>query len=193
MSTEAGPGPVRHRAPRRAVSPALWSRMWVRNTAAAMVVVAAVAAAGVVDPIDRARYAGYLAARFPPQSTARGQTVTVDGRDWTLREVKKVSMALPNRTAAPKGSAITVVRVERTGTPDPSNLCRAFLVEDSRRWPAETTFGSPYWVKPPDDGTTGNCNKPGPLQLSFLVPDDAHPTALELVDIGGTVMMRLAL
>ena len=73
-------------------------------------------------------------------------------------------------------------------------MCTAFLVDGDRRWQAENAYGGDFWVPPADkNGFAEDCNKPGSLQFSFLVPDDAHPSSLDLTDFKGQVGIRLAL
>ncbi len=185
MITEPAP---RHRAAKSA-----WlSKLWVRNLGAVLIAILAVAGSIAVDPMRRLLFTDYLEARNPA-TVARGDTTTVDGETWKLVSVKQFGKAPLAMKSAPKGTEITVVRIERTGTPAMTETCRAYLVEGNRRWLAETAFGSQYWVKPPDDGTTQDCYKPGPLQFSFLTPVDIKPSAVEITNAAGVVTVRVGL
>ncbi|MGH3955500.1 MAG: hypothetical protein ACRDTI_15850 [Mycobacterium sp.] len=179
---------ARHRAPRHGI----WKRLWFRNTVASLVACGAYAASIYLDVLRAPLYADYFEARFPSHSIARGHIESINGQDWSLTDVRELSQVPLARKLLPKDTAMMVARIERYGTPSPTEPCQAFLVDGDRRWRAESSF-SDYWVKPPDDGTTQVCYKPGPLQFSFLVPVNVKPRWIEILNADGSLKARLEL
>ncbi|MGH3725836.1 MAG: hypothetical protein ACRDUS_17135 [Mycobacterium sp.] len=179
---------ARHRAPRKGVT----SKLWFRNTVALLIAFGAFVGGIYLDVLRAPLYGDYFESRFPSHAIARGQTESIDGQDWSLTEVRELSQVPLARKPLPKGAEVTVVRLGRTGIPSATDLCSAYLVDGDRRWKAESSFGG-YWVKPPDDGTTQDCYKPGPLQFSFLIPTDVKPKWVEILNGDGSLKARLDL
>lgn len=181
---------ARHRAPRNAI----WKRRWVRNTVGLVVAVGAFSAGIYLDVLRAPLFAQYFESRFPSHPIARGQTESVQGQDWSLAEVKTVTQIPRLREPLPEGAEVRTVRIGRTGPVSATGfgVCYAYLVDGDRRWKAETAYGT-YWVKPPDDGTTPECYKPGPLEFSFLVPTNAAPKWVEILNSDGSLKARLDL
>jgi hypothetical protein len=167
-------------------------KLWFQNLVAGLIAIGALVAGISVDVLRRPSYAEYFDTRFP-HTIARGQTAEIEGQNWTLGEVRHLGKAPLARYPAPPGTEIFVARIVRTGTSTTTELCSAFLTEGDRRWTAEPAYGSDFWVKPPDDGTTQDCRKPGSLQFSFLLPVDAKTVSIDIVNLSGTVKVRLAL
>jgi len=177
---------------RRITRPAFTSRLWFKNGVGAVIAVAALVAAIPVSVYDRDDFRAYRASRIPAHTVGPGTSVGIDGQEWSLGSVRQYGRSPAARRAAPKGTAITVVQISRSGTASHPARCTAYLIEGDRRWRAEEAYGGDFWVPPADDAT-GECTEPGSLQFSFLVPDDAHPSAVDLVDAdrGITVRVRL--
>ncbi|MUM22987.1 hypothetical protein FZI91_14910 [Mycobacterium sp. CBMA271] len=165
----------------------------MRNTVGAVLAASAVAASSWVDVLERGRIHEYVETRYLVHTVTRGQSTLIDGQEWKLGSIRELGKAPTARHPAPKGTEITVVQIVRTGTPTNPDLCTAYLVQGDRRWKAETAYGGDYWVKPPDDGTSQDCNKPGSLQFSFLVPVDADPSSIEIMGSDNAVRVRLKL
>ena len=192
MSTEQ-PTQAAAAARRRINLPAFTSRLWFKNSAAAVVALLALASAIPLSVYDREDYQDYRASRIPARTIEPGTSATIDGQVWTLGSVRQFGRSPAAHRAAPKGTAITVVQITRTGGASHSVRCTAYLIDGDRRWQAEDAYGSDFWVPPPDDRTTGSCDKPGSLQFSFLVPDDARPSAVDLVDLDRRIEVRVKL
>lgn len=161
--------------------------LWQRN----VIGLAAVAlASGVLVLTDLyPDWSAYHARTTPAVTAAKGQSVTADGQTWRLGGIRHLD-AVPG---APDGSlppqtSLTVVTVERTGPPS-ARECTAVITDGRRRWQSALTRGRAPLV----DGAVERCSRPGPLQLSFLLPSDGIPSAVDLVDSNGAIMLRILL
>lgn len=63
------------------------------------------------------------------------------------------------------------------------------ITDGTTRWTAEGVGG--YTPIPPE-GVTSLCNLPGPVQFTFLLPDDVVPTALDVTN-NGQITVRMVL
>ena len=88
----------------------------------------------------------------------------------------------------PPGTVLTIVDVDRSGTPG-AELCTGVITDGDQRWQAE---GLGVFSPIARDGVTATCTKPGRLQFAFLLPHDVVPTAVD-VTINGQITVRLEL
>jgi hypothetical protein len=85
---------------------------------------------------------------------------------------------------------LRVVTVERTGPPPEKVVCNGVITDGERRWKSEGVGG---FSAPTGDGVTSLCSMPGLLQFTFLLPQDAVPSAMDIVAFDGAITVRLLL
>ncbi|MEZ0050802.1 hypothetical protein ABIA30_001800 [Mycobacterium sp. MAA66] len=173
--------------------PGFASKLWFRNVVATVVALGSLVLGTVISVFDRDDFTVYWRTRVPAHTIDYAASATIDGQVWTLGRVRQLGRSPNARRPAPRGTAITVVEVNRTGAPQHPVSCDAYLVEGDRRWKAEPAYGGDFWVPPADADGTQDCQARGPLQFSFLLPDDARPSSLDLVDYRGQIGVRLKL
>jgi len=162
--------------------------LWQRNIIG--VVVAALALTVLVVTDLAPDWSRYRHTVTPAHIVAAGRTGTFDGQTWTIARVQHLNKASgPGAKALPAGTVLQVVSIDRTGAPD-GDMCNGVLTDGSRRWQAEGLAG--YGPMPPV-GTSDRCTGKGPVQFSFLLPDDVVPTAVDVVDLDGRIRVRLEL
>lgn len=123
----------------------------------------------------------YRARVVPEQTVGRGESATLDGRRWQVESVRRVDDA----STIPAGAVETVVTLSRTGEQS-GRPCAGALTDGTRRWDAEPFTATAA-------GTVNRCDQPGPLELAFLVPADATPTAVDITQSDGRILLRLQL
>lgn len=160
---------------------------WQRNVIG--LAVAALAAGVLIITELYPDWSAYHTATTPSLIAAKGQSVTADGQTWRLGGIRHLG-AVPG---APDGSlppqtALTVVTIERTGPPS-ARECTAVITDGRRRWQSALTRGRAPLV----DGAVERCSRPGPLQLSFLLPSAGVPTAVDVIDSNGAIILRILL
>jgi hypothetical protein len=69
-------------------------------------------------------------------------------------------------------------------------VCNGVITDGERRWKSEGVGG---FSAPAGDGVTSLCSMPGLLQFTFLLPQDAVPTAMDVVAFDGSITVRLLL
>lgn len=162
--------------------------LWQRNAIGGVVV-----AAGVVVLAGTtwwSPWTAYRATLHPGHIVAAGQSAPVDGRTWSVGDIRHLGPGdRPGAAPLPKGTVLTVITVDREGPPS-EGLCVAVLTDGERRWRGQTPID--YAVSPAP-GTSFNCARPGPLQWAFLVPGDVVPTALDITTADGQILVRLDL
>lgn len=161
--------------------------LWQRNVIGLAVVAVATVVLGVTDLYPH--WSAYRAGVTPARVVAKGDQATVDGQTWRLGTIHHLN-ALPHAPTVtlPAHTALTVVTVERTGTPA-AGECTAVITDGRRRWQT-AAIGT---TAPLVGDATDRCSRPGPLQLSFLLPADAVPTAVDLIGADRAVMLRIVL
>jgi hypothetical protein len=70
------------------------------------------------------------------------------------------------------------------------DLCTGVITDGARRWQAEGIGG--YTAALPDN-VSDRCTRPGPVQFSFLLPQDVVPTAVDVTNLDGRIRLRLQL
>ena len=163
-------------------------KVWQRNIIG--VVVAAVALTVLVVADLAPDWSRYRHTVVPAQIVAAGHTGSFDGQTWTITGVQHLNKAAgPAAKALPVGTVLQVVAIDRAGAPE-GDMCTGVITDGSRRWQAEGVTG--YGPQVPD-GASNRCTGKGPVQFSFLLPDDAVPTAVDVVDLDGRIRVRLEL
>ncbi|GEM_PF-2652668 len=133
----------------------------------------------------------YRSSIVPEHVADAGGTVDVGGLTWSVGSVRYYD-DLPGygfSDKLPEGTGAVVVTVDRKGG-GPDETCDGVITDGSRRWQAEGMGGQTARLAP---GVTDNCAKPGPVQFTFVLPRDVRPTAVDLVDYRGQIMVRLGL
>jgi hypothetical protein len=164
------------------------AKVWQRNIIGAVVAAFALAVLIVTELApDWSRYQHTV---VPAHVVATGQTGSFDGQTWTISGVRHLNKASgPGTKAVPAGTVVQVVSINRTGAPD-GDMCNGMITDGPRRWQAEGLTG--YGPQLPE-GASDRCTGKGPVQFSFLLPDDVVPTAVDVVDLDGRIRVRLEL
>ncbi|OAN33365.1 hypothetical protein [Mycolicibacterium iranicum] len=151
------------------------SSLWQRNVLGAVVVVCAI---GAYIAIDFGPYWSAYRNTYTPQLVVPdGKSGTSDGQTWKLESIRYLNKSpLSFGPPLPQGTVLTVIVVNWSGTALPG-LCTAVLTDGERRWDAERSGG---FAPIPSDGMQSMCYEPGRIQLAFVVPSDAVPTALDI-------------
>ncbi len=162
--------------------------LWQRNIIGAVVAALALTVLVVTELApDWSRYRHTVA---PAHAVAAGQTGSFDGQTWTITGVRHLDKAGgPGAKPLPAGTVLEVVSIARTGAPD-GDMCTGMITDGPRRWQAEGLTG---YGPPVPDGASNRCTGKGPVQFSFLLPDDVVPTAVDVLDLDGRIRVRLEL
>lgn len=162
--------------------------LWKRNVIGA--VVAAVALGVFIATEVRAGWSSYRHTVVPGLVVQAHQTGTAGGQSWQVASVRHLAQPSgAGATSLPVGTVLTVVSIDRAG-PQPDGLCVGVITDGRRRWQAQGIAG---FTENLPDGVTGNCTEPGVVQFSFLLPRDAVPTAVDVTDFTGRILVRLTL
>ncbi len=166
-------------------SPVVWRRNLVG------VAVAAAAAAVIVATELYPDWSTYRDTVVPGHTVASGKSLDAYGQTWQLGSIQHLdalpSGALPHQL--PKGTTLLVVTIDRSGSPT-LGYCVGYATDGTHRWRAQ---GIGQFAVPTPDGATLLCSDPGRLQFSFLLPDAAVPTAVDVVDGEGRIRLRFTL
>jgi hypothetical protein len=164
------------------------SALWQRNAVGAVVVAAAL---GVLVAVDFApQWSSYRRTVDPETVVSKGESGVAIGQTWKLASVRHLSRNPVNYgPALPEGAVLIVVYIDRSG-PVRRQVCDGVITDGQRRWKSEGIGG--FSPRMPD-GATNLCSEPGQLQLTFLMPRDAIPTAVDVVTLDGDIMVRLVL
>jgi hypothetical protein len=151
-------------------------KLWQRNLIG--VAVSAAALTVIVTADLGPEWMTYRGTAIPEHVVPAG----TDDRAWRVQSIRHLN-------AEPDGTVLNIVTVERTGGPVDQG-CVAVITDGRRRWSAEPLgLAGPL----PPDGVSTICGKPGPIQFSFLLPGDAVPTALDITELQGRILVRLEL
>jgi hypothetical protein len=168
---------------------ALLSKLWVRNVIGAVVTLAAL---GVIVATDLGKsWAEYRQTVVPGAVVPAGKSGEADGRTWKIDSIRHLNRN-PSRFGPPlpEGTVLTVITVDRSGEPYTDVMCKGVLIDGERRWSSEGIGG--YSV-PDTDGVTSMCSAPGKLRYTFLHPQEVVPTAMDIVQLDGRIIVRLLL
>jgi hypothetical protein len=162
-------------------------RLWQRNLLGTAVAAAALAVATVTTLWPS--WSDYRAMTVPEHVVPAGESGTAAGQLWRVDRTRFYSSS-PNRLNPdlPPGTMVHVVVTDSEG---PALVgCSAVITDGHRRWSAESVAG--YGPLPPG-GTNAICGRPGLTQFSFLLPAGVSPTAMDLTDWMGRILVRLML
>ncbi|WP_137145285.1 hypothetical protein [Mycolicibacterium sp. CR10] len=163
------------------------SALWQRNLIASIVLACAVGAFVAID--FGPQWAAYRHSVVPEVVVPNGQSGSAAGQTWKLSAVRHQNRSPLNfGPPLPPGTVLTIVDVDRSGTPG-AELCTGVITDGDQRWQAE---GLGVFSPIARDGVTATCTKPGRLQFAFLLPHDVVPTAVD-VTINGQITVRLEL
>ncbi|MBI5735226.1 hypothetical protein AB4Z39_09510 [Mycobacterium adipatum] len=148
--------------------------LWKRNVIGAAVAAAAVTLS--VTFISGPAWERYRATVRPAHSASTGESVVVDGQSWSVRNV---SRSTKQRSGAPlpEGTVLMNVLVERSGTAEAGFACVGYLFDGERSWRAN---GPP-------------CGAATSMPWTFTIPATAEPTAVDIRDLSGSILLRLQL
>lgn len=164
------------------------TKLWQRNLLASGVVIAALAVIAWTQ--SYAQWSAYFSTRTPAHVIAVGQSGTFDGHTWRIDSVQHLNV-LPGRIAQPlpKGTVLQVITVEHAG-PTIDTGCNGVITDGRDRWNSENVGG----ITPQTpDGVSAVCSGKPLTLFSFLLPQDVVPTALDILDGSGAIMVRLEL
>lgn len=170
--------------------PPVRSRLWFRNTVAGVVFLAALGGLTVVS--FRGPWKDYQASITPANVVPDGQTGTFYGQTWRLNGLKHLGKTpgVSPIFALPKGTQWVIANIERTGPVKEDLYCEGRLSDGTRTWKGST----PVFKVQGSDESTEFCNKPGPMQFAFMVPDDVKFTSLDIDELGGQkILIRFEL
>jgi hypothetical protein len=159
--------------------------LWRRNAIGAAVVCMALTVIGVVQLWPQ--WSHYRETVVPEHVVSAGDGATVDGQTWKIASVRHLAGSASAISAPPAGTSLTVITVARSG-PVREEGCTGVLTDGRHRWSSEIVAAAPL-----ADGATTTCALPGPLQLSFAIPNDARPQALDITALDGRIRLRLQL
>lgn len=164
------------------------ARQWQRNLLGAAVSVGALVA--IVVTMLWPRWSDYHDMTHAEHVVPAGESGEAAGQTWRV-DTSRFYTASQNRLnpELPAGTLVHVVTVEIDGS-DPTGCARAVITDGRQRWATESAGG--YAPLTPE-GTNVSCGRPGVTQFSFLVPAGVTPTAIDLTDWMGRILVRLML
>jgi hypothetical protein len=163
------------------------TRLWQRNLIGAAV--SAVALAVIIATTLWPDWSDYRKSTDPEHVVAADESGEAAGMTWRIDSVRYLNTSGTRlQPDLPRGTLLHVVTLESSGAGVTG--CSGVITDGHRRWPAEP--GGGYGPFPPD-GTSSFCGRPGPVQFNFLLPDDVSPTAVDLTDWTGRILVRLML
>ena len=162
--------------------------LWRRNLIGAAVAVAA--AAIIIGTQLYPPWSDYRDTVVPAHVVAPRDKLMAYGQTWQLGEIRHLNTSSnPIAPKLPGGTTLFVVTIDRSGS-STLEACVGVLTDGLRRWSAQRPG---QFAAPVTDGATSVCGKPGRLQLSFLLPGDAVPTAVDITDFTGRIFLRVLL
>ena len=165
------------------------SALWVRNVIGTIVTAAAI---GVLIFTGLGEsWAEYRHTIVPGAVVPAGQSGDAEG--LYLEDRRDTSSEPEPGRLRPEAAARHRVnrhhrRPRRTAPTD--GICNGVITDGERRWKNEGIGG---FQPPATDGVTTLCSQPGLLQFTFLLPHDAVPTAMDVVQFDGRITVRLLL
>ena len=149
-------------------------QLWQRNVIGAVV---AAAALGVgVTFVTQPAWDRYQRTVHPPQTAAAGESVAAGGQTWMVRNISRSTTAPGSGRALPEGTVIVNVLIERVGPSMAGSGCTGYLVAAERHWRGN-----------------GMCGAETSMPMTFLVPAATEPTAVDIRDVTGAILVRLEL
>ena len=168
------------------------SALWMRNVIGAVV---AAAALGVLVFTDLGglgeSWAEYRRTVVPAAVVPAGERGDAEGHSWEIVSIRHLNRSPTSfGPPLPSHTVLTVITVDRSGPPPTDAICNGVLTDGERRWKNEGIGG---FTAPEADGVTNLCNQAGRLQFTFLLPQDAVPTAMDVVAFDGRIAVRMLL
>ena len=160
--------------------------MWRRNLIGAAV--AGIAAAIIVATQLYPRWSDYWDTVVPAHVIAPQASLMAYGQTWRLGEIRHFN-AVPGARKLPSGTTLFVATIDRSGKPTLAT-CTGVLTDGARQWRAQALG---LFAPPLPDDAAAQCGEPGRLQFSFLLPSDAVPTSVDIIDSGGRILLRVML
>lgn len=165
------------------------SALWVRNVIGTIVSAGAIGVLIFTSLGDS--WAEYRHTVVPGAVVAAGRSGEADGQTWKIDAIRHLNHSpVSYGPGLPPDTVLTVITVDRTGSPPTEGICRGVITDGERRWKDEGIGG---FQPPTTDGVTALCTRPGLLQFAFLLPRDAVPTAMDVVQFDGRITVRLLL
>jgi len=165
------------------------SKLWVRNVigaVAALVAIAVVTFTGL-----RESWATYRHTVVPGAVVPKGQSGEADGYTWKIDATKYLNRS--PRSYGPALPAGTVLRVVPSSGPGRPRRKWSAAVSSPTGSVDGKSQGVGGFTAPEGDGVTSLCSGTGLLQFTFLLPQDAVPTAMDIVQFNGRITVRLLL
>jgi len=149
--------------------------LWKRNVIGAVVAAAALAviAVFIVNP----SWQNYQRTVWPAHTAPAGEPIDVDGQTWRVRNASRSTERPGYGAPLPEGTVLMKVTLERSGPPEAGFGCAGYLVDGERSWRA---------AGPP-------CGTATSMPWTFTIPASAEPTAVDVRDLGGSILIRLQL
>lgn len=165
------------------------SALWVRNVIGAVIVVAAVGV--IIATTLEQQWTTYRHTVVPETVVPKGQSGSAGGYTWKVDSIKHLNRSpVSYGPQLPKGTVLTVITVDRSGAPS-EGICTGVITDGERRWEAEKVGG---FRPPTPEGITTICgHEPGPVQFTFLLPQDAVPSALDITTFDAEITARMLL
>jgi hypothetical protein len=165
------------------------SALWVRNVIGTIVSAAAI---GVLIFTGLGEsWTEYRHTVVPGAVVPAGQSGEADRQTWRIDAIRHLNQSpAAYGPKLPPDTVLTVITVERTGSPPTEGICNGVITDGDRRWKSEGIGG---FQAPTTDGVTTLCSQSGLPQFTFLLPHDAVPTAVDVVQYDGRITVRLLL
>lgn len=158
--------------------------LWWRNVVG---VGATLAAMAVFVGIDFwPQWSNYRSTVVPQQVVPARAAISFDGRIWQLQTVRYLAVRPGMKgPPLPAGAVLAAVTIDRSGAG--GRQCDVVLTDGTRRW---ATVPMTLSAASEDEFTT-SCSQSGALRVSFEIPGDAVPTALDITDSVGSIRLQL--
>ena len=165
------------------------SALWVRNVIGTIVSAAAIGVLIFTSLGDS--WAEYRHTIVPGAVVPAGQSGDAEGLSWKIDAIRHLNQSpAAYGPKLPPDTVLTVITVDRAGPLPTEGICNGVITDGERRWKNEGIGG---FQPPTTDGVTTLCSQPGLLQFTFLLPHDAVPTAMDVVQFDGRITVRLLL
>ncbi|KRD13093.1 hypothetical protein ASE48_30975 [Mycobacterium sp. Root265] len=149
--------------------------LWKRNLVGAAVAAAAVSVSTTF--ILHPYWQDYQRTVRPAHTAMADEPIDVDGQTWRVRNVSRSTERPGYGARLPEGTVLMNVVVERSGPPEAGFGCVGYLVEGERSWRVD---GPP-------------CGKATSMPWTAMIPASAEPTAIDIRDSSGSLLIRLQL
>lgn len=164
-------------------------KVWRRNLVG--LAVAGAAAAVIIGTQLYPDWSDYRDTVVPRHVVPARGSLSAYGQTWRIDSVRHLdAMPAKSATELPRHTVLYVVTIDRTGTAVRWFCTNAVITDGARRWHNQSIGG--FDLLPPK-GVSDQCWGTGPMQLSFLLPDGAVPTAVDLAGLKDSILLRFLL